>query len=212
MNNFDDNEIIVILIVESCTGKTNLINTAIGLNFRESEPSTTSTSYVPKLINIGDKSYTINLWDTISKESFHPITKLFLKDSNIIILVYDITKLKTFEKLDYWFQEIKDNLDDTSVIGIIGNKQDLYLKEEVSEKKAKEYATEKKSYFKLTSAKDPVSFISALEDLTKKYIEKNKKIVKIFEKKEVEEEDNSFGKEKKYYTKNLFFNIKYYSL
>ena len=191
MNNFDDNEIKVILIGESCTGKTNLINTAIGLNFRESEPSTTSTSYVPKLINIGDKSYTINLWDTISKESFHPLTKLYLKDSNIIILVYDITKLKTFEKLDYWFKEIKDSLDDTSIIGIIGNKQDLYSKEEVSEKKAKEYAEGKKSYFKLTSAKNPVSFISVLEDLTKKYIDKNEKIVKIFEKKESEEEDNS---------------------
>lgn len=38
----------------------------------------------------------VNLWDTVGQEKFESLTKLFLKDSEIVIFVYDITDKKKF--------------------------------------------------------------------------------------------------------------------
>ena len=173
MKNLEDQEIKVILVGESGTGKTSLINIAMGMKFQEGlELSTSASSFVTKIIKIGGKSYTINLWDTIGQEKFRSLTKIFIKDSRIVIFVYDITRLETFNELNFWFKTIKDVLGDSPVLGIAGNKHDLFMKEKVSEEKAEKFAEEKGVPFKLTSAKNPLSFNSFLEDLLKKYIVK----------------------------------------
>ena len=47
------------------------------------------------------------------------------------------------------------------------------MKEQVNEEKAQKYADDKNVPLKLTTAKNPVGFNTFLEDLLKKYIEKN---------------------------------------
>jgi len=171
MSNLEDQEIKVILVGESGTGKTSLINIAMGETFIEgAEPSTSSSSFVTKIMKFGDKSYMVNLWDTIGQEKFRSLTRIFIKDSKIVIFVYDITNKKSFEELEYWFKTIHDVLGDSPILGVVGNKQDLFIREEVKEEIAEKYAEDKKASFKLTSAKNPLSFISFLEELVKKYI------------------------------------------
>ncbi len=178
MTKSEDSDIKVILVGEMSTGKTSLINITIGGKFIEGKELTTSTaSFVTKQMTIGDKTYTLNLWDTIGQEKFRSLTKIFIKDSKIVIFVYDITNMKSFTELDYWFKTIKEVLGDEAILGIAGNKQDLYVKEQVNEELVKKYAEEKKVPYKLTSAKNPLSFISFLEDLLKTYIVKNGGII-----------------------------------
>ena len=178
MTKSEDSDIKVILVGEMSTGKTSLINITIGGKFIEGKELTTSTaSFVTKQMTIGDKTYTLNLWDTIGQEKFRSLTKIFIKDSKIVIFVYDITNMKSFTELDYWFKTIKEVLGDEAILGIAGNKQDLYVKEQVNEELVKKYAEEKKVPYKLTSAKNPLSFTSFLEDLLKSYIEKNGGII-----------------------------------
>ena len=174
MKNLEEQEIKVILVGESGTGKTSLINIAMGMKFVEgTELSTSAATFVTKIIKIGGKSYTLNLWDTIGQEKFRSLTKIFIKDSKIVIFVYDITRIDSFKELNYWFKTIQDVLGDTAVLGIAGNKHDLFMKEEVKEEVAEKYAEDKGVPFKLTSAKNPLSFNTFLEDLLKKYIEKS---------------------------------------
>ena len=174
MTNLEDEEIKVILVGESGTGKTSLINITIGETFVEGvEVSTSASSFVTKVIKLGDKSYRVNLWDTIGQEKFRSLTRIFIKDSKIVIFVYDITNENSFKEIDkYWFKTIQDVLGDSPILGIVGNKQDLFVNEKVKEEVAEKYAEDKKAFFKYTSAKTPLSFISFLEDLVKKYIEK----------------------------------------
>ena len=174
MKNVEEEEIKVILVGEMGTGKTSLINTAMGVPFKEGAEITTSTaSFVTKIIKIDGKPYSINLWDTIGQEKFRSLTKIFIKDSKIVIFVYDIKRLKTFEELDkHWFKEIHEVLGDEPILGIVGNKQDLFVREQVKQEIAEKYAEDKNVSFKLTSAKNPLSFNSFLEDLIKQYIKK----------------------------------------
>ena len=68
---------------------------------------------------------------------------------------------------------------DVPIIGVIGNKCDLYLKEQVSESEGKKYAEEIGAKFIYTSAKlDAHNFKKFLEELVKDYVKKfgNRKI------------------------------------
>ena len=198
MKNLEEQEIKVILVGESGTGKTSLINIAMGMKFVEgTELSTSAATFVTKIIKIGGKSYTLNLWDTIGQEKFRSLTKIFIKDSKIVIFVYDITRLDSFKELNYWFKTIQDVLGDSAVLGIAGNKHDLFMKEEVKEEVAEKYAEEKGVPFKLTSAKNPLSFNTFLEDLLKKYIEKSGGVIQSNDRKKLEENKDKQDKGKK---------------
>ena len=180
MNNIEDDEeelqdIKIILVGETATGKTSLINTSIGLAFKEELESTHSSGIMQKTITINNKKYLLNLWDTIGQEQFHSLTNVFMKGAKIVIFVYDITRLDTFEQLEFWFKNTKEVLGDKPIIGIVGNKSDLYLREKVKEEDAEKYAEKKGVPFKLTSAKSPQTFCDFLEELVIKYIEKNVK-------------------------------------
>jgi len=168
-----EEEIKVILIGESGTGKTSLINATMGLKFKESVESTTTNSFSSKTVTIDNKDYVLNLWDTIGQEKFRALTKIFIKDSKIVILVYDITRKESFNELNFWLKMIQDILGEEPILGICGNKSDLFVREQVKEEEVKKYSEEKQIPFKLTSAKNPLSFNKFLEDLVKKYLEKH---------------------------------------
>ena len=121
---------------------------------------------------INNKEYLINLWDTIGQEQFRSLTNIFMKGAKVVIFVYDITRLETFQQLEYWFQKTKELLGDKPILGIVGNKSDLYLKEKVKEEVAEQYAKQKGIPLKITSAKTHHIFCQFLEELVSKYIEK----------------------------------------
>ena len=166
----EEEEIKVILVGEMGTGKTSLINTAIGLNFQEKLASTTTNSIMNKSMTINGKTYSVNLWDTIGQEKYRSLTKIFLKGAKIVIFVYDITNSNSFKELDYWFESTKEIINEKIVMGIVGNKSDLFLKEEVKESDARALAKQKGCDFALTSAKNSTMFCEFLEKLLKKYL------------------------------------------
>ena len=57
-----------------------------------------------------DQTIRFEIWDTTGKEKYRSLAKDFYKKANVCILVYDITRSKTFEELkNYWIKEIIDN-------------------------------------------------------------------------------------------------------
>ena len=169
----EEQEIKIILVGEPYTGKTSLINTAIGLKFEENkEMSTAAANFVPKEFIIDGKKYLTNLWDTIGQEKFRSLTKIFIKDSKIVVFVFDITNKNSFKELNFWMNTIEEILGVDTILGIAANKQDLYDKEQVKEEEIKKFSDEKNIPYKYTTAKNPKLFISFLEELLQKYIEK----------------------------------------
>ena len=171
----DEEEIKVILVGEIATGKTNLINTSVGLEFKDKTYSTQTNSISKKKMTIKNKKYCINLWDTIGQEIFRSLTKIFMKDSKIVIFVYDITRKETFKQIvEFWYENTKNELGDSPVMGVVGNKEDLYFESKVSDEEVEKFTKENNLSFRLTSAKNPKNFNSFLEELVKIYIKKKK--------------------------------------
>ena len=160
-----------ILLGNSGVGKTNLINTCVGMEFDHGTVPTTSGAFVQKNIKIDDKEYIINLWDTAGQEKYRSLTKIFLKKSQIVIFVYDITDLKSFKDLESWIKISEEMIDNDFVSAIVGNKVDLYMIEQVNEETARKYAESKGMLFQLVSAKDnPKSFSNFLKELVEEQI------------------------------------------
>ena len=173
-DNDELDEIKVILVGEAGTGKTSLINVAIGEKFDPSSQSTLLSTFVPKKYERNGKNYTLNIWDTAGQEKFRAMTKIFTKNSKIVIFVYAINNRESFEIMKtYWVNSIKESLGDEPIIGIVGNKSDLFLEEKVKEEEGKEFANQLNVNFKLVTAKeDPVGFVDFMGDLLDEFLEK----------------------------------------
>ena len=51
-----------------------------------------------------------DIWDTAGQEKFKSLTKFFYKDAGIAILVYDITRIESFNSLkNFWMKQLKNN-------------------------------------------------------------------------------------------------------
>ena len=96
----EDNNIKVILIGMSGTGKTNIIKALVNKPFEEDNDSTLTSSFVGKNVTINKKNYQLEIWDTAGQELYKSLTKIFIVDSKIVIFVYDITHEDSFEELD----------------------------------------------------------------------------------------------------------------
>ena len=171
-----ENQIKIILLGNAGVGKTNLINIAIGVSFNEDEKTTTASSFSVKKIILNKQEYRINLWDTIGQEQFRQLTKIFFNNSKIVIFVYDITNKDSFEALPSWKKDVEDQLGEDYIKGVVANKSDLYLEEEVPTEEGQEYANNIEAKFLLVSAKkdDPKKFEDFLRVLLEEYLSTKK--------------------------------------
>ena len=71
---------------------------------------------------------------------------------NGIILVFDITSKSSFENLNHWLLDIKDNFDNPNLV-LFGNKVNLEEKREVSKEEIEKFAKNNKMAYFETSAK-----------------------------------------------------------
>ena len=161
-------EIKVILLGDTGVGKTSIINRYINNKFDPDNDNTLSSSFSTKEVIKNDVLYILNLWDTIGQEKYNAITNILIKGSNIVILVYSVDSFSSFENIDFWYNSVKDILqEDKYILAIVGNKSDLINEDEsiVSEEEARNFAKGKNAYFKLISAKEDQDGINSLLDI-----------------------------------------------
>ena len=79
--------------------------------------------------------------------------------------MYDITKKLSFESIDRWLKELRDNADPNIVITLVGNKRDLQQLRAIATSDAEEYARVNKLKFIETSALDSSNVGEAFEKL-----------------------------------------------
>jgi len=182
--NFDE-QLKIILLGEIFTGKSSLINAYIKNQFNAQEPSTVSPTNYAKKVHIKNKTILANVWDTAGQEHFRSMNKIFIKNSNIVLFVYDITRKTTLKELSFWV-EYTDNIigKENALFGVIGNKIDLFDKEKelkeknndiemVSTLEGQEFAKSIGATFLETSAKENAPGLHEfIDNLIKEYCDK----------------------------------------
>ena len=134
----------IVFLGDSGVGKSSIINRIISKKFEQDIAKTIGASYAPKCLFLKgiNVSLKLDLWDTPGREEYFSLLKIFVKNADGCIIVYDITNYKSFENINKYYNIIKETGNEKIQIILIGNKIDLYEKQEVSEelgeKKAKE--------------------------------------------------------------------------
>ena len=133
----------IILIGDTATGKTNILSKYVNNKFEEDSKATIGVELSTKSFTINNDTINAQFWDTAGQERYKSITKAYFKGALGALVVYDITKKDTFENVDKWINDLKVSADEKISILLIGNKNDLENKREVSkengEMKGKEY-------------------------------------------------------------------------
>jgi small GTP-binding protein len=153
-------------------GKTTLRNVFLDIDFSENILSTVGINKVDTKFNLDNgKEIKLIIWDTAGQERFHSIAISSVKNSQGIILVFDITNRKSFEDLNMWIDDINNATDKASII-LFGNKCDLQNRK-ISKEEAEKFAKKNNIPYIETSAKLKLNineaFSIVVNDAYKKY-------------------------------------------
>ena len=183
-----------IIVGNSGVGKTSIIGRYLG-KYNPCEKPTIGAAFTNRLASINNKQILFEIWDTAGQEKYRSINSIFYQDAYICILVYDITNKKSFEDLkEYWHNSVLETGPEDIIFHIVGNKIDLYDKEEVDRNDVDNYCKEINADVSFVSTKDENnSYIDRLfNKLGEKFINSEK-----FKKKEELSKKNKMESSKK---------------
>ena len=140
---------------ETEVGKTSIVLRYSDDKFHDNKIATIGIDFKIKIIKKGNEKIKVSIYDTAGQERFKNIVKHYYKGANGVLLIYDITKRDTFEKLEFWLEDLKENSDNLNnlFIYLIGNKNDLEERREVDFEEANKFAKEKNIPYIEVSAK-----------------------------------------------------------
>ena len=141
----------IITLGESSVGKSSIINRYVENNFDYNFVSTLGVDFRKKNININGEDIRLKIWDTAGQEKFRSIQKQYYRNSDGILLVFDVTKFETFNVLEEWINSIKNQTSNDIIVVLVGNKIDLNNKV-ISDDDIKNFANDNKFKYFLTSA------------------------------------------------------------
>lgn len=144
----------VVIIGNPGVGKTNIALRFTENKFSGSSPPTTSAVMKANVITIKDTAFKIDVWDTAGQEAYQSISRTYYQDVEVAIIVYDVTNRESFDNINFWLKQLKENNGGEIVTVIAGNKCDMAEKEVVTEEEERELAESRYALHFRTSAKD----------------------------------------------------------
>ena len=153
----DDEEIPlykILLLGDSTVGKTCFLLRFMEDSFIDLHMATIGLDYKLKTMILEEqKIVKVQIWDTAGQDKFRAITRNYYKGASGIILIFDVTNIKSFENIKKWINEIKEEISENVSIVLIGNKIDNVKERKITKEQGDKLASEIGVKFFETSAK-----------------------------------------------------------
>jgi len=143
----------IIFLGDQYVGKSSILNRFYQDKFEENYQATIGLDFHSKNVIINGNNVRLLLYDTAGQEKFKSLIPMYIRDANIILVVYDITNKDSFTHTEHWVNETKDLKRDDAIFVLVGNKLDLEENRVVTKKEAEDFATEQGFLFHEVSAK-----------------------------------------------------------
>jgi small GTP-binding protein len=169
----------ITILGNAAVGKTSLINQYVESTFQEDYKPTLGANIIRKDVKINDNKIRLIMWDLAGQKKYQSIRSMYFQGCVGALLVYDVTRPKTFEAIDdKWLSDFKKYVEEEGSYILIGNKIDLEDERKVDtaqgEKLAKEISA---SSFIETSAKYGDNVEEAFKTLVREILDNyNQKI------------------------------------
>lgn len=172
-NNITTTNFKIIIIGDEGVGKTSLSLRSTTGTFKKSYSPTIGFDIFTFAIKINDFPIKLQIWDTCGQEEFSSSTPSLYKDTALAIVVYSVDNIRSFENLDFWVNEVRNNSRPDTIIFMVGNKGDLTDRRVVSKREGEKKKEDKNfGFFCETSAKIGFNVNLLFEKISVKLYEK----------------------------------------
>ena len=86
--------------------------------------SSNSASYVRKVVTVNNESVRFQIWDTAGQETYRSLAPLYYRSASAVLIVFDVTRVKTFDEVKYWVDQVGVHGERNVRLIVIGNKID----------------------------------------------------------------------------------------
>lgn len=162
----------VLLLGDAGVGKTSLMWRFSDDVFNQTYISTIGIDLKLRTIDVEGKKVRLQVWDTAGQERFHAISVSYYRTAVGIMLVYDITRRRSFENIAKWLRNIDEHAQEDVVKLLIGNKCDMQQPRDVKREEGEMLADEYDMSFFETSAKENESIDEAFECIAREIMER----------------------------------------
>lgn len=134
----------LVILGDPAVGKTSLINQYIQHRFQADYIPTLGVNILIKEIHIEELNAYVRLalWDIAGQDKYELTRKLFFGGCTGALLVYDLTRFSTFDRIiSKWLEDFRKFARPDGVNILIGNKSDLKESNMVPSEKGKELAS-----------------------------------------------------------------------
>jgi small GTP-binding protein len=169
----------ILLLGEFRVGKSSMVLRYVEDRFPGDYMATIGANFLVKtvMLEIGGKVYKtgLQIWDIGGHARSSQVGRVFFQGVSGALLVYDLTRKETLEKLPLWKTQLQKYSPDARIY-LVGNKNDLIDEREVTTEeggKTAENILGTKAFFE-TSAKTGDYIQETFEDLARLLIESNR--------------------------------------
>ncbi|MCF2136113.1 MAG: GTP-binding protein [Candidatus Thorarchaeota archaeon] len=144
----------VVMLGDGAVGKTALTMRFTEDYFESDYKRTIGSDFAIKRIDVPsrDATVTVQVWDLAGQQRFEVVRQSFYRGARGGLLVYDVTRRRTFINLDRWRKEAFDSLNREIPLIVVANKIDLKDSRIVSAEEGEEYARKIDSIYVESSA------------------------------------------------------------
>lgn len=140
--------------------------------FDEHIQSTIGVDFKVKHMDVSGKRIKLTIWDTAGQERFRTLTSSYYRGAHGVVLVYDVTRMDSFENLEQWLKEVQlysPNGGENVVKLLVGNKIDL--ERQVPREQAEAWARSQGMLFLESSAKSKLGIRQVFMEVVQKIVE-----------------------------------------
>ena len=163
----------IITLGDTFAGKSCIVNRFVQNEF-ENLSNTIGVDFFAKDFTFKDTPIKLQIYDTSGQEQFKSITANYYKRADGILFVFDLTREETFQNIQFWINEMKDQSDDFTKVGLVllGNKSDLVDAKKVEIKEGMALANTLGTKYFETSAQSGYNIQEAFQFLVEDIINK----------------------------------------
>ena len=135
----------IIIIGDSGVGKSSLLKRAVQNTFDTNYQATIGFEFLLMHFKVNDLKIKLQIWDTCGEEMYRSLVQGFYRNTSLAIIVYDISRKKSFEALEIWLKDLRQHTEEGIPVFIVGNKMDL--QKDISTEEAKMFSVSNRTKF-----------------------------------------------------------------
>ena len=115
----------IIIVGDSGVGKSSLLKRAVHHIFSDHYQATIGFEFLLLYYDVNGKKMKLQIWDTCGQEMYRSLIQGFYRNTALTLLIYAVNDEKSYDDLNEWLKDIKNNCEKEMPIFLLGNKCDL---------------------------------------------------------------------------------------